>query len=88
MLAHEIADMVLVEIEKPVKPGSLHELHGGTASWRRSERAREVGATHAGLLAVPYASSVPEPGIAGLSRFDELIPPMISSATARLQSLV
>jgi len=28
MLAHEIAEMVLVEIEKPVKPCSLQELHG------------------------------------------------------------
>jgi hypothetical protein len=33
MLAHEIAEMVLVEIEKIAKPGSLHELFGGPAFW-------------------------------------------------------
>jgi hypothetical protein len=41
MLAHEIAEMVLVAIEKPVKPGSLHELHGGTAYWWRSFGSKE-----------------------------------------------
>jgi hypothetical protein len=41
MLAHEIAEMVLVEIEKPVKPGSLHELHGGTAYWWRPFGSKE-----------------------------------------------
>jgi hypothetical protein len=41
MLSHEIAEMVLAEIEKPVKPGSLHELHGGVAFWWRPFGSKE-----------------------------------------------
>ena len=41
MLAHEIAEMVLIEIEKPVKPDTLHELFGGTAFWWRPFGSKE-----------------------------------------------
>jgi hypothetical protein len=41
MLAHEIAEMVLIEIEKVPKPGSLHELHGGAASWWKPFGSKE-----------------------------------------------
>lgn len=41
MLANEIAEMVLVEIEKAPKPGSLHELHGGAAFWWKPFGSKE-----------------------------------------------
>ena len=41
MLAHEIAEMVLVEIEKVVPPGSLFELFGGVAFWWRPFGSKE-----------------------------------------------
>ena len=41
MLAREIAEMVLVEIEKVPKPGSLHELFGGAAFWWRPFGSKE-----------------------------------------------
>ena len=41
MLSHEIAEMVLEEIEKFVPPGSLFELHGGVAYWWRPFGSKE-----------------------------------------------